>query len=185
MTRSVSPTPDRTSPSTASTAPTGRRVAAGLIDAATFLVLPAALVPLGLWLVSAGVVPSTAAVNLIGLIGVVLPATVWTAGWHAARGATPGQRRFGLSVIMMDSGRRPHLGVALLRAVIKIAVPWELGHTAALGLAAGHAPGVGLWVVVSAAYLLPVITFIGLLRRPHRPLHDRIAHTVVVTDVRA
>lgn len=167
-------------PSATPTAPIGRRLAASLVDATSFLVLPALLVPVGLWLINRGTVLSPTAVNLIGLVGIVLPATVWTACWESARGATPGKRLLGLAVVDIGSERRPRFRPTLLRAVIKIAVPWELGHTTALGLSADATPGISLWVVVGATYLLPLIMIIFLVVHPHRPPHDRLARTRVI-----
>ena len=162
-------------------APIGRRLVASLVDAASFLVLPVLLVPLGLWVINRGTVLSPTVVNLIGLVGIVLPATVWAACWDVARGATPGKRLLGLAVVDIGSDRRPRFRATLLRAVIKIAVPWELGHTTALVLSADATPSTTLWVVAVATDLLPLIMIIGSMLRPHRPPHDRLARTRVIS----
>ena len=154
---------------------------ASLVDAASFLVLAALLVPLGLWWLSRGLVFSLVQTNVLGVVVLVAPATLWVAIWESVRGATPGKRLVGLRVIAGNAGRRPGFGRALVRAVIKIAVPWELGHTTALALSSGEDPGAATWMVVALCYLVGLIMIIGLLVRPHRPPHDRLAGTRVVT----
>lgn len=158
----------------------GQRVLAAVVDAASFLVLAALLVPLGLWWLNRGVVFSPVQINVLGVLMLVLPATLWVAIWESVRGATPGKRLLGLRVIMVSSGRRPGFGRSLVRAMIKIAIPWELGHTTALALSAGGDPGAASWVVVALCYLVGLIMIILLLVRPHRPPHDRLAGTRVV-----
>ena len=49
-------------------------------------------------------------------------------------GATPGKRHLGLQVTSSD-GHRLSYGRALLRNAIKIAIPWQLGHTVSVGAA--------------------------------------------------
>ena len=53
------------------------RAAAFALDAATYLIIPALLLPLGLLLVRHGVVLNSTAVNAIGLVLVIAPATAW------------------------------------------------------------------------------------------------------------
>ena len=66
--------------------------------------------------------------------------------------------------------------------MIKITVPWELGHTVALGYA--HQPGddvpdwLGALTALSYGWLL--LNTILLMIPSHKPLHDRLAHTIVV-----
>jgi hypothetical protein len=56
-------------------APALPRLAAFAVDAATYLIIPALLVPLGMLLVRQGVRLNSAAVNAIGLAFVIAPAT--------------------------------------------------------------------------------------------------------------
>ena len=110
------------------------RLAAFALDAATYLIIPALLLPLGLLLVRRGVMLSSVAVNAVGLGLVIAPATAW-ATWREARprGATPGKRLLRLGVIDESTDALVSARRSLARNVIKIAVPWELGHTVALG----------------------------------------------------
>jgi uncharacterized RDD family membrane protein YckC len=66
--------------------------------------------------------------------------------------------------------------------VTKIAVPWELGHTEALGYvstASGSVP-VWLWVVTAIIYGWLLLSLILLIIPSRKPLHDRVARTIVV-----
>ncbi|HEX5905888.1 MAG TPA: hypothetical protein VFY56_02635, partial [Propionibacteriaceae bacterium] len=64
---------------------------------------------------------------------------------------------------------------------IKIALPWELGHTVALGYAyaAGNAVPSWLWALTAVTYGWLLLNLILLIIPSHRPVHDRLAHTVV------
>jgi hypothetical protein len=72
-------------------APPLPRLTAFALDAVAYLIIPARLLPLGLLLIRHGVMLSSAAVNAIGLVLVIAPATAW-ATWCEARPrkATPG-----------------------------------------------------------------------------------------------
>jgi uncharacterized RDD family membrane protein YckC len=117
-------------------APPLPRLAAFALDAATYLIIPALLLPIGLLLIRHGIMLSSPAVNVIGLALVIAPATAW-ATWREARprGATPGKRLLRLGVRDESTEALPSASRSLARNVIKIAVPWELGHTVALGYA--------------------------------------------------
>jgi uncharacterized RDD family membrane protein YckC len=71
---------------------------------------------------------------------------------------------------------------SLARNVIKIAVPWELGHTVALGYvstASGNVP-VWLWVLTGIIYGWLLLNLILLIIPSRKPIHDRMAGTIVV-----
>ena len=69
-------------------APTAPRLAAMGLDATTYLIIPAVLIPLGLLLAGKGIVFSPLVVNGIGLVLVIAPATTWAA-WREARPRGP------------------------------------------------------------------------------------------------
>ena len=71
------------------------------LDAATYLIIPALLLPLGLLLIRRGVMLSSVAVNAVGLALVIAPATAWVT-WREARprGATRVRRCCGLGLSM-------------------------------------------------------------------------------------
>jgi uncharacterized RDD family membrane protein YckC len=127
---------DNASPSHRVTAPPLPRLAGVVVDGATYLILPALLLPLGLLLIRRGVMLNSLAVNAIGFALVIAPATAWAAWWEARpRGATPGKRLRRLQVIDERSRAVPVARQCLVRNLIKIALPWQLGHTVALGFA--------------------------------------------------
>lgn len=162
------------------------RAAAFALDAATYLIIPALLLPLGLLLVRHGVVLNSTAVNAIGLVLVIAPATAW-ATWceNRPRGATPGKRLLRLRVLDQRSNELPRAAQSLARNVTKIALPWELGHTVALGYAnSGGAVPVWLWVLTAIVYGWLLLNLILLIMSFHRPLHDRLAHTMVTRTSR-
>jgi uncharacterized RDD family membrane protein YckC len=105
--------------------------------------------------------------------------TAWEAG---GRAATPGKRVLRLAVRHGDD--RPGWRRSLVRNALKVALPWELGHTAALALAAtptttaaeavGMACGIGA-CLIALGYLVSL--FVGTGRTPY----DRVAGTAVRT----
>ena len=121
-------------------APGWRRIAAWGIDWLTISLYAGALVPVGLWLNQGSVQLSPMAWNAVSFVVLIAPVTVWLTAWEANRGsATPGKRFLGLRVRTLDGGRLTWRR-ALMRNALKIALPWELGHTAAFLLAD---PGIG------------------------------------------
>ena len=158
-------------------------MAASSANAATYLIIPALLLPLGLLLIRRGVMLSSVAVNAVGLALVIAPATAW-ATWREARpqGATPGKRLLRLGVIDESTDALVSARRSLARNVIKIAVPWELGHTVALGYAStgsGNVP-VWLWVLTGIIYGWLLLNLILLIIPARKPIHDRMAGTIVV-----
>ncbi len=159
-----------------------KRLAAAAVDGATYLIIPALLVPLGVFLVVRGISPPAEAVYLFSLAVVVLPATLWTARCEAETGATPGKRLLRLHVIDLATSRRPSRARALVRALVKIAVPWGLGHTVALGFAAFPPGGLPGWllVVTILTYAWVIAALVLLFIRPRRLVHDRVVGTLVI-----
>jgi uncharacterized RDD family membrane protein YckC len=170
------------SPSRLLPAPPLSRLAAVAVDGATYLIIPALLIPLGLLLGRRGVTLSSLAVNGIGFAFVIAPATAWAAWWEARpRGATAGKRLLRLQVIDRRTGGLPSGRQALVRNLVKITVPWELGHAVALGYAnleGGEVP-VWLWVLTAITYGWVLANLVLLLMRSGKPAHDRLARTVV------
>lgn len=109
------------------------------------------LLPLGLLLARNGIVPSPLAVNGVGLVLVILPASLWATWWEAASkgAATPGKRLLRLRVLHEQARALPSARQSAVRDMIKIALPWELGHTVALGLRE-HGTWRGAGLVVDA-----------------------------------
>lgn len=163
----------------------GRRLLAWLIDWLWILILPVALVPVGWLLGRLGVQFTAAGANLFGFFALVLPVTLWLAWREAApRSATPGKRARGLRVVTAASDAPIGFGRALLRNLLKVAIPWQLGHTVAFGFATlGNASvGAGLVVASVACYGLMIAYVLGLFIGDGRTLYDRWSGTMVVTE---
>jgi uncharacterized RDD family membrane protein YckC len=108
-----------------------QRIAAMAVDWLIITCFAAALVPLGLLLLNRSVDLPPAAWNAVAFLLLIVPATLWLAGWEGAtRAASPGKRLLRLTVVTPG---RVRLGWrrGLARNGLKIALPWELGHTAA------------------------------------------------------
>jgi uncharacterized RDD family membrane protein YckC len=115
----------------------------------------------------------------IGLL--TLPVTLWLAWWEAApRGATPGKRLLGLQVIAANAGA-VSLRRSLLRSVLKVALPWELAHTAVwrLLLWPGDPNDRASLVLLLLANGLAIVYLAALFVGGGRTPYDRISGTVV------
>jgi uncharacterized RDD family membrane protein YckC len=137
-----------------------RRAGAFLIDWLCIIGYAALLIPFGLLIGDRVADLPTWVVNAGTFVLLIVPATIWLAAWE--RGgwcATPGKRLLGLRVTGPDGplGWRR----SLLRSTLKLALPWELGHTAVYAFVAGAnavgaacsfaAYGLLLWYLMSAA----------------------------------
>jgi uncharacterized RDD family membrane protein YckC len=157
-----------------------RRIAAWCVDWLIIVGYAAVLVPLGLLLRHYAVTLPIGVWNLLSFLLLVAPATGWLAAWEAGRGASPGKRLLRLRVRAGDGS--PPWKRALLRNVLKVALPWELGHTAAFTLASPSAAGPGAVAAavsgiaacaIAAGYAVSL--FVGSGRTPY----DRVAGTTV------
>ena len=161
-----------------------RRVAAMAVDWLIISGYAAALVPLGLFLVNRSIDLSAAGWNAVAFVLLIVPATGWLAAWESGAGAaSPGKHLLRLTVVVPG---RQRLGWrrGLARNALKIALPWELGHTgafvladatvgqplAALGMASAFAA-----CVLAAAYVASL--FVGSGRTPY----DRATGTRVTS----
>ena len=160
-----------------------RRLAAWAVDWLIISAYAVALVPLGLLLVDRSVRLPPLGWNAASLVVLIVPATVWLAAWESGHsGATPGKRLLGLRVRVSgegDVGRRH----AAARNALKVALPWELGHTAAFLLADPEASGSTALIGMASAVLACALAagyvaslFIGTGRTPY----DHAAATRVV-----
>jgi len=163
----------------------GRRVVAWLIDWACILGWVALTAAVGVPLYLAGITASAGlvTVNLVGAFVVVVP-VVLGAAWFESRSvaATPGKRALGL-VVRTDVGRPP-FRIALVRNVVKIGVPWLIGHAAVFAIVTSSATTgtvpFGVWVLTGVAYVIPLIWIVSLFVAGGRTPYDRISGTDVV-----
>jgi uncharacterized RDD family membrane protein YckC len=159
-----------------------RRIAAFAVDWLIISAYAAALVPLGLLLLAGtgGLAPEAG--NALGFGVLVLPATVWLAAWErSAHGASTGKRTLRLWVRAPDQRSLGWSG-ALIRNGLKIALPWELGHTAAFTLADANAAPISVAVGLScgiAACAIALVYIATLFTRTGRTPYDLAAGSVV------
>jgi uncharacterized RDD family membrane protein YckC len=157
------------------------RLLAGLVDVG--LVLAWALVA-GTAVVLVSVGPARGVgplvLNLIGIVVVVLPSTIGLTLLEAGRyEATPGKLKFGLRVRRDPSGERVGWGRSLLRNLLKVGLPWTLGHIAVIAL--GAAGGTGAVIGVLVAVAVPIAYLVSLFTGDGRTVYDHLAGTMVIT----
>ena len=161
------------------------RLVAWLVDCLCILgwVAVTAAVGVAFYMAGATVGLSRGALNIIATVIVVVPVTIALA-WleSSSRQATVGKRTRRLRVVDADTGSRVPFRRALLRNVLKIAVPWLLGHAVVFEIVqtseAGAVPG-WLWVATAGAYVLPAVYVASLFVRRGRTPYDRISRTTV------
>ena len=142
----------------------------------------------GAGLYSAGALRGLSAIqgNAVSFLVLIGPVTVVMARLESgAREATIGKRGRRLRVVDARTESGVSFGRALLRNAVKIALPWELGHTVAYGLF-GSSPGASVpgWLVAVtvAAYMLPIAYVVTLFVGHGRTPYDWLSGTVVVRD---
>jgi uncharacterized RDD family membrane protein YckC len=164
-----------------------RRLAAGAVDYGIVVAYLAVLTLVGVLLRAAGLLPDHITTpggrilaQLVVIAVLTVPVTLWFAWWEAApRGATPGKRLLGLRVSRLNGGGLSGSG-SMLRSAVKIAVPWEVAHTAvwnSLVWPGPDAPVNTLLFTVANGLLLLYVAM--LLLGAHRPPYDRLAGTLV------
>ena len=159
-----------------------RRVLAHLTDCAGYLAVCAVTVPLGVAIVTTTDLGRKPAFG--HLVSMVPPAIATVLAARAESGplrATWGKRRQGLQVTGTD-GSTLTLGRALGRSAAKIFVPWQLGHTSAIGAAwEGFQKRDPLtWASTVTVYaLIGVYAWMGL-RGTGRGVHDLAAGSEVI-----
>jgi uncharacterized RDD family membrane protein YckC len=151
----------------------GRRVLAWVIDWLIISVYPAALVPVGFLLAGRSVHLSAWGWNAVTFVILIVPVTIWLAAWES-NGATPGKRALGLRV---RSAREESIGRrrALARNALKVALPWELGHTATFLLAERDAGPVTVTLGITSAilaYAIAIAYVVSLFIRSGRTPYD-------------
>lgn len=131
--------------------------------------------------------PAPATYRLLGqallFVALTVPVVVWLAWWEAApRGATPGKRLLRLRVVVAAHGRPLGFRQALLRNTLKVALPWELAHTAVWRLWAWPAvPDDPIaWALLACAYVLMFWYVLALFLGRRFAPYDRLTNTRVI-----
>ena len=162
------------------------RLAAWLVDWLLVLGWVAVTAAAGLPLFLGGYVGwlSDLALNVIATLVVVVPVTVGMAVLESsAREASIGKRARRLVVVTVGTSRRISRSRALVRNVLKIALPWTVGHAAVFEITATSTTGavpVSTWIVTACAYILPIVYVVSLFIGSGRTPYDRISGTTVV-----
>ncbi|MDR7381348.1 RDD family protein [Promicromonospora iranensis] len=160
-----------------------RRIAAWLVDWLCFLVWLGLLAAVGIPLYLSGVTGQWSALttNVMSALVTAVPLTVFLAALESGtRQATIGKRVLGLKVVGARDGERLSFAAALTRNALKIAVPWTIGHAAAIGLVRASEIGPGLAVLTAAAYVLPIVYVITLFAGGGRTPYDHAGGARVV-----
>lgn len=159
-----------------------RRILAHLTDCVGYLGVCAVTVPAG---VAIATTTDLGRRPVFGhLVSMVPPAIATVLAARAESGpgrATRGKCRQGLQVSGLD-GSALTVGRALGRNTAKIFVPWQLGHTSAIGAAWGgfqHRDALTYASTVTVYALIGVYAWMGL-RGWGRGVHDLIADSDVV-----
>lgn len=154
-----------------------RRARAHLTDCIGYLGVAAAFVPAGILVATTTDLGSRPWYgHLVSAVPPAIATVIAARAESGPRRATWGKRREGLEVAAAD-GAPLTLGRALARNTAKVFVPWQLGHTVAVGAAwGGFEDGDPLTLSASAA----VYAVIGLyawttLRGSGRGVHDLLA----------
>ena len=148
------------------------------LDSAVHLVVPAALIPVGLLLRRRHDRLDPRLVHALSLLPPA--AATLLASAQESRGGTWGHRSQGL-VVRTTDGRRPSLARALLRNTVKIGCPWQLGHAVALGAAHDELDRQHPWTIAAATavYLWMAANALTAALGSGRALHDHVAGTEV------
>lgn len=159
-----------------------RRIAACLIDYACALVWAGIVAAVAFPLYISGLIRQSdlLAENMVASLVLVIPVIIFFASFEAGRHrATLGKRLLRIRL----SRRGPlNFGVAVVRNVLKVALPWIIGHAAVYGIVtwspAGHIP---TWVVALtfAAYILPIVYLVSLFVRKGRTPYDVVTRITV------
>lgn len=165
-----------------SRAPAWRRMTAWAIDWLWILILPVLLVPVGVILYRTGLRLPAWTWNLISLLVLITPVTLWAAWRESGRfQGTPGKRVRGLVVVDARSARPVGFGRALLRNAVKIALPWELGHSVAFGFAEAGERIPGYLMILTILVYVVVFGWIGsLFLASTRTPYDLLSGTRVI-----
>ncbi|WP_139131443.1 RDD family protein [Micromonospora halophytica] len=159
-----------------------RRIAAWSLDWLIIIGYAAALVPVGLLLRHHHVSLPVGAWNLLSFLLLIAPVTGWLATWEARpHGASPGKRLMRLRVRTAQGSPAPLIRT-LPRNALKVALPWELGHTAAFTLASPSTAGteaVAAAVSGIAACIIAAWYAASLLVGSGLTPYDRLAGTTV------
>lgn len=162
----------------------GRRTRAYLLDCIGYVAIAVCEVPIGIAVVKLGWADSRPLVYALSCVPPVLAAVIAARAEASSARATWGKRREGLTVddaLAVTAGQRIAFKRALVRNLVKISLPWQLGHTVAFGAADGGFENLDPVTMGATAALYPLLGVMlwTALRGDGRAVHDRVAGTQV------
>lgn len=109
------------------------------------------------------------------------PVTAWLSAWECSRvAASPGKRLAGLHVTAIE-GDRPSPARAIVRNVLKVAIPWELAHAGVWRLA-DDANDRRSRVLLASSLGLTAAYAVSALVGDGRTIYDRLTGSVVCSS---
>lgn len=152
-----------------------------LRDCVGYLGIAVATVPLGLLARQTGWSDHRGFVLAASAIPPTIATLLAARRESSSSGATSGKRRYGLQV-QGQHGEALSFGRALLRNGLKIALPWQLGHTVAVGAAFGGFDDNDPLTIAAAVATCPLLAIMvgSVALGEGRALHDRITGSKVV-----
>jgi uncharacterized RDD family membrane protein YckC len=154
-----------------------RRIVAWEIDCLCILGWVAITLAVGLPLYLTGAVHISGLLllNVVGALVIVVPVVLALAALEHWRGATIGKRLLGLDV--ERHARPPSLARTLIRNLLKVGLPWMIGHAAVFAVATDPTPATSALLI--AAYVLPIAYAICLFVGHGQTPYDLLAGTIV------
>lgn len=167
----------------------GARARAYLIDGVFYLGIAALEVPVGVASIRLGRDSNRAWIYAASTVAPLVAAVLAARAESGPHQATIGKRREGIYVASASAhGQDAPISTAsgLARNIVKITVPWQLGHTVALGASLGGFEERDPVTIVSTALIYPLLGAMAWtgLRGNGRALHDRVADSLVVAKAR-
>ncbi len=159
----------------------GQRGKAYARDCLGYLGIAGATVPFGIIALKAGWGNQRAFVLTASALPPLVATVVAAARESSPLAATPGKRRYGL-LVKTNKGQKLPFGRALLRNAVKIGLPWQAGHTIAVGAAFGGFDEMDPLTVGATVVTYPLVAAMlaSVALREGRSIHDRIARSKVL-----
>jgi uncharacterized RDD family membrane protein YckC len=158
-----------------------RRIRAHALDCVAYAGIAAAGVPIGLLLLRL-TTPSRPMTTVLSCAPPILAGLVAAAAESGPRAATWGKRRLGLEVRAASRDASVPFARSLVRNVVKIVLPWQLGHVVAIGAFYGGFENGDRTTMIATTLTYPVLGVLlaAVALGSGRGLEDRLAGTTVV-----
>jgi len=160
-----------------------RRAKAYARDCLGYLGIAAATGPFGLVAQRFGFGTNRRVILTLSAVPPILAALLAARQEAGPTTATPGKRRFQL-LVEARTGEPLTFRQALLRNLVKITLPWQLGHTVAIGAAFGGFDSRDPLTIGSAVITYPLVAvmMVSVVTRSGAAPHDRLTGSHVIED---